>query len=69
MGDKKESNLESEFYKLSKEANNYNKKEFNRVLHMPALDREPDYVVKTRPAMWENFKLGLARVSKENKIK
>ena len=60
---------DSEFYKLSQEASQYKKKQFNTVKHMPELNREPDYVVKTRPPMWDDWRLNIVRGIKENKIR
>ena len=60
---------DTEFYKLSKEANSIAKRQFNIVRDMPQLDPEPDYVVRTRPPIMGEWRLNIVRGMKENKIR
>ena len=36
---------------------------------MPKLNTEPDYIIKTRPPMWDDWRLNIFRGVKENKLK
>ena len=36
---------------------------------MPELNPEPDYVIKTRAPMWDDWKLNIVRGIKENTIR
>ena len=45
------------------------KKEFNPVNSLPKLYPEPDYVIKTRPPMWDDWRLNIFRGLKENRLK
>lgn len=45
------------------------KKKFNPVQEMPHLYPEPDYIIKTRPPMWDDWRLNIFRGVKENRLK
>ena len=45
------------------------KKKFNAVKDLPQLSPEPDYVIKTRPPMWDDWRLNIFRGIKENRLK
>eukprot|EP00347_Sterkiella_histriomuscorum_P006726 403351670 len=45
------------------------KKKYNPVKEMPKLNTEPDYIIKTRPPMWDDWRLNIFRGVKENKLK
>ena len=45
------------------------RKKFNPVQQMPKLDPEPDYLIKTRPPMWDDWRLNIFRGVKENRLK
>ncbi len=49
--------------------NKQKKKEFNPIQKMPKLNPEPDYVVMTRPPMWDEWRLNIFRGMKENRMK
>lgn len=36
---------------------------------MPKLAPEPDYIVRTRPPMWDDWRLNIFRGVKENRLK
>jgi len=36
---------------------------------MPKLHPEPDYIIKTRPPMWDDWRLNIFRGVKENRLK
>ncbi|CDW84510.1 UNKNOWN [Stylonychia lemnae] len=36
---------------------------------MPKLNPEPDYIIKTRPPMWDDWRLNIFRGVKENRLK
>ena len=45
------------------------KKQYNAVKDLPKLEPEPDYIVKTRPPMWDDWRLNIFRGIKENRLK
>ena len=45
------------------------KPKFNPIEEMPHLYPEPDYVVRTRPPMWDDWRLNIFRGLKEKKLK
>ena len=45
------------------------KKTFRAVKDLEKLYPEPDYVVKTRPPMWDDWRLNIFRGMKENRLK
>ncbi len=45
------------------------RKKFNPVQQMPKLMPEPDYIIKTRPPMWDDWRLNIFRGVKENRLK
>ena len=45
------------------------KKTFSAVKDLPKLYPEPDYVIKTRPPMWDDWRLNIFRGMKENRLK
>ena len=45
------------------------KKKFNPIEELPKLHPEPDYVVKTRPPMWGDWRLNIWRGLKENRLR
>ena len=54
--------------KIVKE-NKKKKKKFNPMADLPELNPEPDYVVVTRPPMWDEWRLNIFRGLKENRLK
>ncbi len=36
---------------------------------MPKLEPEPEYIIKTRPPMWDDWRLNIFRGIKENRLK
>ena len=44
------------------------KRKFNPVKEMEHLNPEPDYIIKTRPPMWDDWRLNVVRGVKENEI-
>mmetsp|Transcript_18804 Transcript_18804/g.18469 ORF Transcript_18804/g.18469 Transcript_18804/m.18469 type:complete len:86 (+) Transcript_18804:17-274(+) len=57
-----------ELYKLRQETRDLPKKKFSRIKHLPPLDKEPDYVIKTRPPMLGDWRLNAVRGIKENAL-
>ena len=49
--------------------NKVNKKKFRVIKELPKLNPEPDYVIKTRPPMWDDWRLNIFRGIKENRLK
>ena len=45
------------------------KKTFSPVKDLPRLHPEPDYIIKTRPPMWDDWRLNIFRGLKENRLK
>ena len=45
------------------------KKIYNAVKSLPRLNPEPDYIIKTRPPMWDDWRLNIFRGMKENRLK
>ena len=45
------------------------KKNYNAVKDMPKLEPEPEYIIKTRPPMWDDWRLNIFRGIKENRLK
>ena len=45
------------------------KKKYNAVNELPKLHPEPDYIIKTRPPMWDDWRLNIFRGLKENRLK
>jgi len=45
------------------------KKNYNAVKDLPRLYPEPDYIIKTRPPMWDDWRLNIYRGIKENRLK
>ena len=45
------------------------KKNYNAVKCLPQLNPEPDYIIKTRPPMWDDWRLNIFRGMKENRLK
>ena len=52
-----------------KKAKREKKKKFNPVKEMNHLHPEPDYIVRTRPPMWDDWRLNIFRGVKENRLK
>ena len=50
-------------------ANKLAKKTFTPIKELPKLEPEPDYIVKTRPPMWDDWRLNIFRGIKENRLK
>jgi hypothetical protein len=36
---------------------------------LPKLNPEPDYIIRTRPPMWDDWRLNISRGIKENRLK
>ena len=49
--------------------NKANKKKYSPIKELPKLEPEPDYIVKTRPPMWDDWRLNIFRGIKENRLK
>ena len=45
------------------------KKLYTPVQDLPRLHPEPDYIIKTRPPMWDDWRLNIFRGIKENRLK
>lgn len=45
------------------------KKNYSPIRDLPKLHPEPDYVIKTRPPMWDDWRLNIFRGIKENRHK
>ena len=45
------------------------RKQFSPVRDLPKLEPEPDYIIKTRPPMWDDWRLNIHRGIKENELK
>lgn len=45
------------------------KKNYSPIKDLPRLEPEPDYVIKTRPPMWDDWRLNIFRGIKENRLK
>jgi len=45
------------------------KKKFSPIRDLPQLNPEPDYIIKTRPPMWDDWRLNIFRGIKENRLK
>lgn len=45
------------------------KKMYNPIQDLPRLHPEPDYIIKTRPPMWDDWRLNIFRGIKENRLK
>lgn len=45
------------------------KKLYSPVADLPKLMPEPDYIIKTRPPMWDDWRLNIFRGIKENRLK
>ena len=45
------------------------KKQYRAIKELPKLNPEPDYVIKTRPPMWDDWRLNIFRGIKENRLK
>ena len=56
---------QQEYIKAYREA----KKQYNAITDLPRLQPEPDYIIKTRPPMWDDWRLNIYRGIKENRLK
>ena len=45
------------------------KKTYSPIKELPQLNPEPNYVIKTRPPMWDDWRLNIFRGIKENRMK
>ena len=45
------------------------KKKYSVIEELPKLSPEPDYIIKTRPPMWDDWRLNIFRGMKENRLK
>ena len=45
------------------------KKKYSVIEELPKLKPEPDYIIKTRPPMWDDWRLNIFRGMKENRLK
>jgi len=45
------------------------KKKYSPIRDLPRLNPEPDYIIKTRPPMWDDWRLNIFRGIKENRLK
>lgn len=45
------------------------KKNYSPIKELPRLEPEPDYLIRTRPPMWDDWRLNIFRGIKENKLK
>ena len=56
---------QQEYIKQYREA----KKTYSPIRDLPKIGPEPDYVIKTRPPMWDDWRLNIFRGIKENRLK
>jgi len=56
---------QQEYVKAYREA----KKNYSPIYDLPKLHPEPDYIIKTRPPMWDDWRLNIFRGIKENRHK
>ena len=45
------------------------RKKFNPIQVLPKVMPEPDYIIRTRPPMWDDWRLNIFRGLKENRLK
>ena len=45
------------------------KKTYSPIKELPQLEPEPDYIIRTRPPMWDDWRLNIFRGIKENRLK
>ena len=56
---------QQEYLKQYREA----KKKYSPIRDLPRLNPEPEYIIKTRPPMWDDWRLNIFRGIKENRHK